>query len=201
MSIAAKRYSVEDYLTLERASEIKHEFFDGEIFAMAGASESHNFIVGNLVREIGIIFKDRDCVVYPSDIRVRCRTGLHTYPDVTIVCGQREYDDEPKDTLLNPTVLIEVLSPSTEAYDRGRKFDHYMTIESLKEYVLVSQDRTSISHFERQEDGHWLLTSITQMDQSLVLPSVDVSLPLTEIYDKVEFPPEEDLPEGSEMRA
>lgn len=203
MSTAAvTRYSVADYLALERASEIKHEFYDGEIFAMAGASLPHNKIVGSLIRRIGNLLEGRDCLVLPSDIRVQCPTGLYTYPDVTVVCGPPELeDDEHQDMLLNPLVLIEVLSPSTEAYDRGRKFGHYKTIESLQEYVVVAQDRAAIDHFARQPDGRWILTSVTQLDESLVLPAVDIEVPATEIYDKVEFPPEETLPEGSEMRA
>lgn len=200
MSTAAvKRYSVEGYLALERASEIKHEYYDGEIFAMAGASLPHNLIVGNLVGELRSALKNRDCVVFPSDMRVQCPTGLYTYPDVSIVCGPSELADDHQDMLLNPLVLIEVLSPSTEAYDRGKKFGHYKTIPSLREYVVVAQDRASIDHFARQEDGRWLMTSVSELSEWLVLPAVEVSVPAAEIYAKVDFPPEEELPEGSTM--
>lgn len=199
MSTAAvKRYSVEDYLALERASETKHEFYDGEIFPMAGASEPHILIVGNLVREIGNLLKERDCRVYPSDMRIQCATGLYTYPDVSIVCGPREFADDRSDTLVNPLTIIEVLSPSTEAYDRGKKFEHYKTIASLQEYILVAQDRASIHHFARQDD-RWSLTVVTELGGELVLPVLGVSIPCTEIYANVDFPPEEPLPEGSTM--
>jgi len=198
---AVKRCSVDDYLALERASrDVKHEFFDGEIFAMVGASAPHNLIVGNLVTALNLALRELDCRVYPSDMRVQSPTGLYTYPDVSIVCGPPDLADDHQDMLLNPTVLIEVLSPSTEAYDRGKKFKHYKTIKSLKEYVLVAQDQASVDHFARQQDGRWLLTSVTELAESLMLPALDVSVSAGEIYAKVEFPPEEELPGDSSTR-
>lgn len=200
-AISTARVSAEEYLIYERAALEKHEYFNGRIWQVPPASLAHCTITGNLAGEPGNRLRIRSHRVYLSQMRLRCPSGLFTYPDVIVGDGRPEFADEHRDILSNPLILIEVLPPSTEAYDRGKKFDHYMTIESLKEYVLVSQDRSSISHFERQEDGHWLLASITQMEQSLALPTVNVSLPLAEIYDKIEFPPEEALPEGSEMRA
>jgi Uma2 family endonuclease len=199
MSTAAvKRYSVDEYLALERASrDIKHEFLDGEIFAMAGASEPHNLIAMNFASELRAALKSRDCRVYPSDMRVQCPTGLFTYPDVSVVCGPREFADDRNDTLLNPLVIIEVLSPTTADYDRGRKFKNYQTIGSLREYVLVEQDQPSIDHIARQSDGRWLITSLTGLGAVLSLPALDISVPMGEIYAKIEFPPEEDIPKGS----
>lgn len=182
---ALKRYTAEEYLALERAAETKSEFFDGEIFAMAGASARHNLIVANLIREAGNALKGRSCDVYASDMRVCSPSGLWTYPDVTIVCGKPIFDDDELDILLNPTVLFEVLSRSTEAYDRGRKFRHYGTLESLREYVLVSQEQRWIEHFARQPDGRWLLTSVSE--GRVELPALDISLAVDEIYDRVTF--------------
>lgn len=131
--------SPEDYLALERSAEFKSEYFDGQIFAMAGASESHNIITLNVGSEIRQQLKKCPCTVYVSDMRVKVGpTGLFTYPDVVVVCGQAQFDDSHLDTLLNPTLIVEVLSDSTEAYDRGRKFEHYCKLESLAEYVLIA---------------------------------------------------------------
>ena len=201
MSTAAvKRYTVEEYLAFERASrDVKHEYYDGEIFAMAGASLPHNLVVGNLVTALNQRLRDRDCMVCPSDMRVQSPTGLYSYPDVSIVCGTPELADEHNDTLLNPLIVIEVLSPSTEAYDRGKKFGHYKTISSLREYVLVAQDRTAIDHFARQDDGRWLMTSVNDLSSELVMPALDVAVSSGDVYAKVDFPPEEEYPEGSTL--
>jgi Uma2 family endonuclease len=195
MSTAAvKRYSVDEYLALERASrDVKHEFFDGEIFAMAGASSPQNLIALNIASELRSALKTRDCLVHPSDMRVQCPTGLYTYPDVSVVCGKPQFADDRNDTLLNPLVIIEVLSPTTADYDRGGKFKNYQTIGSLREYALVEQDQPSIDHIARQNDGRWLITSLTGLDGGLSLPSLDLSVPMAEIYAKVDFPPEEEL--------
>jgi Uma2 family endonuclease len=188
MSTAAiRRLSVDEYLAIERDSEVKHEYFDGELFAMAGATEQHNLIVASLIREIGNQLKSRRCRVYPSDMRVVCPTGLRTYPDVSVVCGEPRFEGERRETLLNPLSIIEVLSPSTEAYDRGRKFRHYQTIESLSEYVLVAQDRPQVDHFVRQKSGQWLLTTVADLSASVVLTAIGCTEPLTEIYADVAF--------------
>jgi Uma2 family endonuclease len=179
------RYSVEEYLTLELSSPEKHEYCDGEIFAIVGASFPHGLIVGNLVRHIGQQLKGKPCTVLPSDLRVKASaTGLYTYPDVVIICGTPKLEP-PGDTLLNPIVLIEVLSPSTEDYDRGTKFEHFRTIESLKDYLLVAQDAIRVEHFARQPDDHWLASPAQRLTDELTIASIDCTLALAEIYDKV----------------
>jgi Uma2 family endonuclease len=177
-----------EYLVFERTSIERHEFFDGEIFAMGGASERHNLIVTNVVRELGQALKNRPCRVYANDMRVKVATsGLYTYPDVVVACGQPRFDDEQRDTLLDPTLLIEVLSPSTEAYDRGETFEHYRKLESLREYVLIAQERLHLEQFVRQSDGHWLLSEWSGSDATVSLGSVGATLVLAEVYDKVEL--------------
>src|SRR5215211_3382177 len=141
----------EEYLAVERRSEVRSEYLAGEVFAMVGASKRHNLIVSNLIRVLGNQLLDRPCNVYPSDMRVKVsRIGKYTYPDVVVACEEEEFDDEERDTLLNPLVIIEVLSESTEAYDRGRKFEHYQYIESLTEYLLVSQEPYRVEQYVRQ---------------------------------------------------
>jgi Uma2 family endonuclease len=180
-------YTPEEYLALERGAEGKSEYYGGEIFAMGGASERHNLITGNILVALHIQFRGRPCKVYSSDMRVKVNsTGLYTYPDVVALCGQSRFDDEQKDTLLNPTLIIEVLSKSTEAYDRGNKFEHYRKIDSLTEYLLVSQDKQHIDHYVRQPDNQWLLSEVGSLDDTISLPSVDCVLALAEVYDKVE---------------
>ena len=177
----------EEYLLLERASEEKHEYFRGEIFAMTGASENHNIVVGSTYAALYIQLRKRPCQIYPSDMRVRIpSTGLYTYPDISIVCGIPEFEDDVLDTLLNPTVIIEVLSSSTEQYDRGKKFQHYRTIESLREYILIAQDSYRIEHFERK-DNQWILTDAKTLSSVLDLRSIDCSLALGDVYEKVSF--------------
>ena len=184
--------SPEEYLARERRAEIKSEYHDGEVFAMSGASRAHNLIVTNFVRELSLRLRDRDCEVYPSDMRVKVDpTGLYTYPDVIVVCGEPAFEDEHIDTLLNPTLLIEVLSESTEAYDRGKKFEHYRKLETLQGVVLVTQDEAHAERFTRQPDGQWLLGEASGLEAALHLASIDVTLPLADIYDKVLFDDEE----------
>src|SRR5437660_1089185 len=156
--------------------------------AMAGAARIHNLLVGNAVRELGVQLRSGPCEVYPSDMRVRVsRTGLYTYPDVVVVCGKPDLLGDQQDTLLNPNLLVEVLSPSTEAYDRGRKFEQYQSIESLKEYLLVASDRIHADLFTRQADGRWLLTTADRLEDSLDLGSVGCRLKLADLYEKVEL--------------
>jgi Uma2 family endonuclease len=185
-------YTPEEYLALERDSETKHEYFDGEIFAMVGATEPHVWIVSNLVFRLMGQLRDRPCKVYASDMRVKVSaTGLYTYPDLAIVCGEREFEDDRRDTLLNPQVIIEVLSPSTEAYDRGKKFGHYRRIESLAEYLLVAQDTPRVERYLRQPDGDWLLHEAARMEDTVSLPTIQCELRLADVYDGVEFGEEE----------
>jgi len=185
---AKQRYSPEEYLALERRAATKSEFFAGEIFAMTGASRNHNLIVANLVRELTLQLKGRPCETYPSDMRVKVNaTGLYTYPDLAVVCGPPQFDDEQKDTLLNPTLIIEVLSISTEGYDRGKKFAHYRKIESLAEYLLVSQDKFHVDRYVRQPDNQWLLAEWDGLQSRIPFTSIDCSVDMAEIYDKVDL--------------
>jgi Uma2 family endonuclease len=182
------RYTPEEYLALERKAEYKSEYFAGEIFAMAGASERHNLIAGNVFAILHAQFRGRPCRVYMSDMRVKVSpTGLYTYPDVVALCGEPQFDDEQKDTLLNPTVVIEVLSSSTEAYDRGGKFGHYRKIASLEEYVLIAQEEPHIEHYVRQPRNHWLLSEASGLQDTIQLSSVNCTLTLSDVYEKVEF--------------
>ena len=183
---AVRSYSEEQYLALERQAETRSEYFEGEIFAMGGASRQHNLIVGNVFAVLHAQLAGRDCEVYASDMRVRIpATGLHTYPDLAVVCGGPEFHDSELDTLINPTLIIEVLSESTADYDRGRKFGHYRTIESLAEYVLLEQDRVHVEQAIRQADGRWLLSEIEDRRSTVAFSSIDCELLLADAYARV----------------
>ena len=190
MSTVPKQFiTPEQYLYRERNAEFRSEYFRGEMFAMAGASANHNLIVGNCVQNIGQQLKKKPCRVYPSDLKLRIQaTGLYTYPDLSVVCGEPQLESDHGDVLLNPVVLIEVLSDSTEAYDRGKKFEHYRTIPSLKHYVLVAQDRHSIDCFSLNPDGSWSLTACQTPTGMVELATIDSQLSAVEVYDKVVFP-------------
>ncbi len=192
------RMTEAEYLAFERASDIRHEYLDGHVYAMTGASRAHNLISTYTAASLINQLRGRPCEVYASDMRVRVSaTGLYTYPDVTVVCGNPQFADSALDTLLNPVLVIEVLSPSTESYDRGKKFQHYRQLESLREYVLISQDSPRVERFLRQDDGTWLLTDAAGLDASLELASVACTLALAEVYEKVTFESEE-VPEEPE---
>jgi len=179
----------EQYLEIERQAEYKSEYYRGQMFAMAGARAPHNLLITNLVRELSQQLRKSPCQVYGSDMRGRVSaTGLYTYPDVSVVCGEARFADDQLDNLLNPSVIAEVLSPSTEAYDRGRKFEHYRSIDSLAEYLLVSSDRMQVELFARQADGHWLLTAASGPEDAIELRSIDCRLALRDLYEKVEIP-------------
>lgn len=185
----------EEYLSAERTSEIKSEYFRGETFAMTGASEPHNLIVANLIYELKGQLRKVPCRVYPSDMRLKVEeTGLYTYPDVMVVCGQRRYADDERDTLLNPDVIIEVLSDSTESYDRGTKFGQYRRIGSLKEYLLVSQKTRKIERYFKNAKGNWELTETDAQHPSVRLAAIDCELGVDGVYDGVEMKPESILP-------
>ena len=187
-SIPKSRLTPEQYLAFERKAAIKSEYFDGEMFAMSGASREHNLIGGNIGRELGEQVKDRDCEVYIADMRVKVNpTGLYTYPDVSVVCGQPQFEDREVDTLMNPKVLFEVLSDSTERYDRGKKSEHYRKLESLAEYLLISQDRVHVEHYVRQPDNQWLLSETTDLEATIPLPSIGCQLAIAEVYRKINF--------------
>ncbi len=178
----------EQYLEIERKAEYKSEYFNGEMFAMAGARLAHNLLVANLVAGLHRQFESQPCLVLPSDMRVRVSaTGLYTYPDVVGICDEPLFLDDQTDTLLNPGLVVEVFSPSTEAYDRGRKFESYKTIESLREYLLVASDRIHADLYTRQADGRWLLTSADKLEDSLTLESVGAQLTMADLYDKVDL--------------
>jgi Uma2 family endonuclease len=186
MSVAKLRFTPEQYLELERKAEHKSEFLHGEIFAMAGASRAHQLVGGNVFGSLHAQLRARPCEVYSSDMRVQVEvTGLYTYPDLVVACGKLEFTQG--DTLANPTVIIEVLSPSTEACDRGEKFAHYRRLESLTDYVLVSQDRMRVEHYVRQGD-QWVLTEVSGPAGVLNLASIGCQIRLADIYEKVEFP-------------
>jgi len=182
------RYTPDEYLALERNCETKHEYFNGEIFAMGGASPQHVLIVSNVVVELGSQLKASPCRVYSTDLRVRVHpTGLYTYSDVIVLCDEPRFSDEQKDTLLNPALIIEVLSDSTKDYDRGGKFEQYRTIESFIEYLLVAQDRPHVEHHTRQPDGRWLLHETNSLEDTIQLKSVPCSLRMADIYAKLVF--------------
>jgi len=156
---------------------------------MAGASPLHALIITNLVREFSQALRSRNCNVYSSDLRVRVRpTGLFTYPDVVVVCGAAEFADDQDDTLTNPTLIVEVLSESTQNYDRGQKFQHYRTLPSLREYLTVGQDAVHIEQWTRQPDGRWLLTESSDPAAELVFDSIGVRIGIATLYEKVELP-------------
>ena len=178
----------EEYLEIERRAEYKSEYYQGEMFAMAGAKWNHNLIAGHLVIQLGLQLRSRPCSVTPSDMRVLVNaTGLYTYPDVIVVCGEPQFLDGQRDTLLNPTLIAEILSPSTEAYDRGRKFENYRSIESLAEYLLVASDRMHADLYTRRQDGGWLLTSADGPAGTLSLASVNCQIALADIYEKADL--------------
>jgi Uma2 family endonuclease len=194
MSIVPKRWlSPQEYLAQECLAEFRSEYFRGEMFAIAGGSPRHSPIKSGTNREPGNRLKDRLCTVYDSDLRVLVSpTGPYTYPDASVICGELRFDDQFRDTIVNPTVLVEVLSSSTEAHDRGKKFEHYRQIPSLQEYLLISQDSPTLERCMRNADGEWTKTVVTGLDPSLHLPSIGVTLALAEIYDKVNFADEPD---------
>lgn len=179
------RYTAEEYLTLERSASCKSEFHDGQIYAMTGASREHNLVSGNIYRELSEQLKKRPCEAYINDMRVKAAEARsYHYPDIVVVCGTPQFEDAHVDTLLNPTLLIEVLSPSTEAYDRGGKFAHYRKIPTLREYLLVAQDQPSIERYVRQGDV-WILMEAVGLEAAMTLESIDCVLSLREVYDKV----------------
>jgi Uma2 family endonuclease len=178
-----------EYLDLERKAEIQSEYIAGHIFAMSGASRRHNLIAGNLYREISSQMRGKPCEAYVADMRLKVSpTGMYTYPDIVAVRGEPLFEDTSIDTLLNPTVIVEVLSESTEAYDRGEKFAHYRRLDSLREYVLVAQDTIRVEHY-RRDGQQWILSEISDPDATLDLASIDCRAGLAAIYEKVDFSP------------
>src|SRR5207253_11020491 len=182
--------SPDEYLRLERQAEYKSEYLNGEIFAMSGASRQHNLITANIGAEFNRQLKGKPCEAYASDMRVKVRSnGLYTYPDVIVVCGEPEFEDDEVDTLLNPTLLIEVLSKSTERYDRIAKTSYYRTIDSLTEHLLVAQHQVRLEQYVKQTNGQWALAEYTAADAVVDISSIQCSLRLSDVYDKVTFDP------------
>jgi Uma2 family endonuclease len=182
------RITPAEYLERERKLETRNEYLRGEMFAMTGASRRYNLIALHMGGDLDAQLADRPCEVYANDMRVKVSaTGLYTYPDVVIACGAPEFEDAHVDTLLNPMVLIEVLSKSTEAYDRGGKWAHYRSIPSLKDYVLVSTSEPRMELFSRLPDDQWLLRCVTGLEESLEIPSVGCQLRLQKVYHKVSW--------------
>jgi len=189
MSLQPKpNLTFDEWLEGERANvEGRSEFVNGEVFAMTGASLTHNAIVSNINREISIQLKGRPCQVYANDLKVFIRSAkAGKYPDLVALCGDPELLDDRRDVLLNPSLIVEVLSESTEAYDRGDKFALYRQLPSLQEYLLVSQNRVGIELYSRGADGRWILTDYTALDDRVPLASIDCTLALAEVYDKLE---------------
>jgi Uma2 family endonuclease len=187
-AIPKRRLTEQEYLAIERKASYRSEFFNGEMFAMAGTTRAHNRIKDNLVGELYSRFKGKDCQEFSSDMRVKIpSTGLYTYPDVLVTCGELEFQDDEQDILLNPRIIIEVLSPSTESYDRGKKFDHYRTIASLEEYILIEQDRPSCERRVRQSNGSWLITYFENLDGFFELASIPAKIPMKDIFAGVQL--------------
>jgi Uma2 family endonuclease len=183
------RISPEEYLSAERESETKHEYVNGEVYAIAGASRAHNLIANNIGGELRARLRRKPCEVYPSDMRLQVvETGFYTYPDVMVVCDQPRFADAEVDTLLNPKVIVDVLSDSTEAGDRTRKRAHYRQLASLAEYLMVVQDRPHVEQYVRQASGAWLFREYRSLDDVVRFPSLGCRVPLSEIYLRVEFP-------------
>ena len=177
MSTAPREsWTARKYLAFERESAEKHEFLDGDIYLMTGASANHNLIVGNIYASLHTQLRQRPCVAYPSDMRLKVsESGLYTYPDISVVCEPPRFEDDRSDTLLNPTVIVEVLSPSTENYDRGKKFQHYRTLDSLQEYVLAAQDSPRLERYLRQSNDQWLFADVTELDAQLQYAQSELS--------------------------
>ena len=199
---ARTRLTPEEYIAFERkalpdAEIIRHEYINGELIAMSGASRAHNLITGNISGELRTLLKGSRCETYANEMRVSAPTTTsYFYPDVVVVCEEPRFEDDVFDTLLNPIILVEVLSPSTEVYDRREKFAHYRQLTSLQEYVLVTQDKVLVEHYRRQEEQgsapvtgkDWIFTDFQELEEILPLTSIQCELPLQEIYERVTFP-------------
>ena len=181
------RLTPDEYLAIERQAETKSEYVDGEMFAMSRVSPPHALIVANVCSELRRLLVDRPCFVFSTDLRLRVEaTELYCYPDVMVVCDTPRFVDDERDTLLNPSLIVEVLSPSTEDWDRGGKFAHYRTIESVTDYLLVRQDSFHVELFHRAPEGrHWIFTEVEGADATVELASVGVRLEFGQIYHKV----------------
>lgn len=188
-------YTAEEYLASERDAFERHEWLDGMIYAMAGESPEHSLICTNVTITLGTQLKGKPCAVYSPNMKVYSRLssdiglkGLFAYPDSTVVCGEARFHDEHRDVLINPRVVIDVLSPTTERYDRGKKFLRYQQNQSLTDYVMVAQAYPSVEHYARRTNGSWLYSVTTELTASVPLESIECLLPLAEVYDRIAFP-------------
>ncbi|MPZ17485.1 MAG: Uma2 family endonuclease [Luteitalea sp.] len=181
--------SVAEYLAFERQAECRHEYLDGQIYALAGESLEHSAINANVMIRLGVQLEGKPCRVLSPNMKVRTATeGLYAYPDVSLVCGDPRVHDERRDILINPTVIIEILSPSTEAYDRGEKFLRYRQIETLRDYVPIGQSQPLIEHYERQPDESWVYLAVNDLAGTVSIASIECSLRLIDVYDRITFP-------------
>lgn len=183
----ARKLTPAEYLAFERRqTDAKHEYYNGDITMMAGASLAHNRIMGNTFAALHAQLRGSECSVFPSDMRIHIpATNLYTYPDISALCSEPQLEDDEQDILINPSVIIEVLSESTEAYDRGAKFDHYRSIESLQTYVLIAQDKPQVEVFQRQDTGEWLLSVIKGLEASVTLTAIGCEFALADVYERV----------------
>lgn len=176
-------------MACERVAEYKSEYVNGHILAMAGGSKRHNRVAGSVFGELYILFKDTQCEVFNSDMKVRVSSSMKFhYPDVSAVCGEAKFADDEEDVLLNPQLIVEVLSPRTSAYDRGKKFQYYQEISSFREYLLIAQDEPVVERYVKQADGNWLYTKIAGLENSVELLTLNCRIALRDIYAKVEWP-------------
>jgi Uma2 family endonuclease len=186
-----QRFTPEEYLELERKAEFKSEYLDGQIYAMAGASSAHCVITPNLTSELVPQLRGTPCQVFSSDMKVRTSyKGLYSYPDLSLVCGEPIFHDDKQEVITNPKVIFEILSPSTEAFDRGAKFFRYQIIDTFTDYILIAQDEARVEHFIRQQDGGWLLYVVRGLESKLSIVSIDCTISLAGLYDRVKFPEE-----------
>lgn len=186
---ASKYFTPEEYLEIEHSADHKSEYYDGQIYAMAGGSKRHNLIGSNIIRELGTKLKSKPCHVFNSDQKIFVNDyELYTYPDASVVCGPMSFDAPDPDIVTNPILIVEVLSESTAGYDRGKKFEFYRSITTFREYLLVDQDRVYIEHFHQDPANKWILTVYNKSEDTLSLPSLAIDLSVAEIYDKISWP-------------
>jgi Uma2 family endonuclease len=193
MSSEEGLYTVEKYLAFERAAELKHEYISGEVVAMAGATREHILITGNIAQRLRNQLERSQCETYSNDMRVRATPTTYVYPDVVVVCDEPKFEDLEFDILLNPTVVIEVLSKSTEARDRGEKFSEYRVNKNVKEIIFGSQHRPRVERYVRHENDEWIFHDVTDLAGVITLDSIGCTLSLVEIYERVQFPPPRQL--------
>lgn len=182
-----RKWTFEEYLAYEEEIGIKHEYIDGEIYAMTGGTKKHSVISTNCTTEIGVQLRDSDCYVTNSEMRVQINPTKFVYPDFIVVCGKDEFMDDKEITLLNPTLVAEVMSDSSEKYDKGLKSEFYRSLSSVKHYLLIDQNRVYTQLYTRQKDGRWLFQEFTQRDRTILLESIGVTLPMSEVYRGIAF--------------